>query len=713
MLDKEFLTKQKRKDLTDEEIFESNTMRDYLTVKAKAVHRDFHNPLIPIEVIYKPKVPYIAKTDNSLYSINAGNEMFCGTTLEKLNLVCGALYHEIGHRLFTNFTATIMSQQAFLNGTLYPSEPKVSLLYRERLENLKEYISVPRQARKICSVYSFLSNILEDGRIEYWLMSYSERYKTLGDGLESIRQKTYDDLDPYAALVKKVEDGDMLSLECLFQILLHYVRFGEIKGIKPENFKDPIPEIFNSIQDDTDICVEAIKSVDFYSSLNRIVVILWPQIKEYLDTLEEDENEDEKSENEKENSSGNNGENEDDETSESESGKAASSLANQIAERLSKLQGQGPSSEIDEEMAGDGSDDANVASMLNDEQEKGLGGTPQRLPYTRTTSITSKGTGQIEKINHYIDEDPMTKVDLNHIKNAVTEEKVDEELEKIIRDDLEKCDESIDYGKAHRNVDCGIFRHDVTEADKLEYARISPPLVRIAKNLAKRTDFFTDDESPVTVKSQLYGKRFNPSAAARSDYRHFSKKIILEEAPTIAVGVLIDESGSMDGIRSQSAKAMAVTLYEYCRQMDIPVAIYGHSTGSAGVHLYIYSDFDKVDPNDRYRLMNISARMSNRDGYALRFLKRRLEEQDASSKLLIIVSDGQPAAYGYTGKAAAADLSDIAKSCEKEGIALVAAAIGDDKPQIKGIYGERHFLDITNLEKMPILLTNQIKRLLK
>ena len=77
--------------------------------------------------------------------------------------------------------------------------------------------------------------------------------------------------------------------------------------------------------------------------------------------------------------------------------------------------------------------------------------------------------------------------------------------------------------------------------------------------------------------------------------------------------------------------------------------------------------------------------------------------------ILILVSDGQPADRGYSGTAAEADLRGVKKDCERKGIFLVVAAIGNDKPNIERIYGDS-YLDITVLEKLPQKLTQVIKR---
>ena len=77
-------------------------------------------------------------------------------------------------------------------------------------------------------------------------------------------------------------------------------------------------------------------------------------------------------------------------------------------------------------------------------------------------------------------------------------------------------------------------------------------------------------------------------------------------------------------------------------------------------------------------------------------------------KILILISDGQPAHYGYSGTTAEEDLRGIKREYNRKGILFVAAAIGEDKKNIERIYGDP-FLDITDLNKLPISLT-MVKR---
>ena len=108
----------------------------------------------------------------------------------------------------------------------------------------------------------------------------------------------------------------------------------------------------------------------------------------------------------------------------------------------------------------------------------------------------------------------------------------------------------------------------------------------------------------------------------------------------------------------------------------------------------------------------MSARGCNRDGAALRFVAERLVIRNEETKILILISDGQPNGDGYHGTAAAADLRAIKQEYRKKGVILFAAAIGDDKEKIKEIYQDG-FLDITDLNKLPKLLPTLISRYIK
>ena len=88
----------------------------------------------------------------------------------------------------------------------------------------------------------------------------------------------------------------------------------------------------------------------------------------------------------------------------------------------------------------------------------------------------------------------------------------------------------------------------------------------------------------------------------------------------MAVAVLLDESGSMGSKdRYKYAQAAAIILQDFCYRLHIPMMVYGHSTSGDLVDLYSYVEYDVFADLDRYRLADIQARRSNRDGAALRY----------------------------------------------------------------------------------------------
>ena len=107
--------------------------------------------------------------------------------------------------------------------------------------------------------------------------------------------------------------------------------------------------------------------------------------------------------------------------------------------------------------------------------------------------------------------------------------------------------------------------------------------------------------------------------------------------------------------------------------------------------------------------MDMSARYCNRDGAALRFVAEKLNRQQAEVKMLFIICDGQPNDTGYSGTEAEADLRGIKLEYSRKGVQIFAAAIGDDRDRIERIYGAG-FLDITDLNQLPVMLTNLISR---
>lgn len=316
------------------------------------------------------------------------------------------------------------------------------------------------------------------------------------------------------------------------------------------------------------------------------------------------------------------------------------------------------------------------------------------------------GTGRIQYDDAY----------LPHKNNAALNDILDqvaiEQLEKQRAAALNTSVQKMDLGALHNHVDITIHRASVITQDMREkYKRIAAPLLPLSNRLQQELSRELHKRKyPQTMPGYALGKRIDTKRLYRPDQKIFTKNVPAKKGFDMAVAVLLDESGSMGSKdRYKYAQAAAIILQDFCYRLHIPMMVYGHSTSGDLVDLYSYVEYDVFADLDRYRLADIQARRSNRDGAALRYVSRRLLERPERNKILILVSDGNPAHTNYWGEAAEEDLRAFRSEFVSCGGLLIAAAIGDDKDAIHRIYGQS-FMDITDLSSFPLRLTQYLKR---
>ena len=316
------------------------------------------------------------------------------------------------------------------------------------------------------------------------------------------------------------------------------------------------------------------------------------------------------------------------------------------------------------------------------------------------------GTGKIQYDDAY----------LPHKNNAALNDILDqvaiEQLEKQRAAALNASVQKMDLGALHNHVDITIHRASViTQNMREKYKRIAAPLLPLSNRLQQELSRELHKRKyPQTMPGYALGNRIDTKRLYRSDQKIFTKNVPAKKGFDMAVAVLLDESGSMGSKdRNKYAQAAAIILQDFCYRLHIPLMVYGHSTSGDLVDLYSYVEYDVFADLDRYRLADIQARGSNRDGAALRYVSRHLLKRPERNKILILVSDGSPAHTNYWGENAEEDLRAFHSDFIRCGGLLIAAAIGDDKDAIHRIYGQS-FMDITDLSSFPLRLTQYLKR---
>lgn len=712
------LIQQKRGKITDQEFFISRLLsRHFEDMAAAQTKRYGASRRVRVRLLWQPGNPELAYTDNLYITINAGNPAITDfpTREERYQMVLGLFAHELGHCLYTDFLA----QQTYRNNLSacrwYPDKPKLARVQDAKNEGeFWEYAQEdPQNLALLGRVAHEISNVLEDAAMENRVL---EQFPgTLGQALDFVRAWQWREMPTVTQLKEREAQGTPMFY-CLLQLFLSYGKFGELKyGAEPlsEEHIQTVFELLPLLDED----LRATSGKNRWNTVNCILIRCWEHVREYLEAL--------KRRYEEKKASGGTG-----------------SVFSQLEEELSTLvggstRGEGstaPVSEESEEPSLPQPEKREMTRALAGEKLSAEGASPGentgdatgkqeitseetgRMSLVETDQVSEPLGGGIEVNRDYLPELSNTvEAEMERLLDTMAEKTVCQELEQDRLRELNQEAQSISYGDIHKGVAIRVNRMTEVPPEMVtQYNAIAGPLLAISKQLQKSLlRQLRDRQRGGKQTGLLMGRRLDAHALFRSDGKVFTKNALPIQPPEMAVGLLLDESGSMSSCdRATYARASAIILYDFCQALRVPVMVYGHSTGSKGVELYSYSEFDAIDREDQYRLVDISARGSNRDGAALRFVAERLSHRPEELKLLILVSDGQPADTGYYGTAAEEDLRGIQQEYRRKGVLFIAAAIGDDKEDIERIYGDS-FLDITDLNQLPVKLTQVVKRFLR
>ena len=709
------LIQQKRGKITDQEFFTSRLLACHFEDMAAAQTKRYGaSRRVRVRLLWQPGNGDLAYTDNLIITINAGNPAVTEfpTRGERYQMVLGLFAHELGHCLYTDFLAQQSYRNALSVCRWYPEKPKLARVQDVKNEGeFWEYAQEdPQNLALLGRVAHEISNVLEDAAMENRVL---ERFPgTLGQALDFVRAWQWREMPTVTQLKEREAQGTPMFY-CLLQLFLSYGKFGELKyGEEPlsEEHIQTVFELLPLLDDD----LRATSGKNRWNTVNCILIRCWEHVREYLEAL--------KHRYEEKKASGGTG-----------------SVFSQLEEELSTLvggstRGEGSTAPVSEESEEPSLPQPEKREMtrvlaLSTEGESfgvGAGGStgkqeisPEetgRMPLVETDQVSEPLGGGIEVNRDYLPELSNTvEAEIERLLDTMAEKTVCQELEQDRLRELNQEAQSISYGDIHKGVAIRVNRMTEVPPEMVtQYNAIAGPLLAISKQLQKSLlRQLRDRQRGGKQTGLLMGRRLDAHALFRSDGKVFTKNALPIQPPGMAVGLLLDESGSMSSCdRATYARASAIILYDFCQALRVPVMVYGHSTGGSGVELYSYSEFDAIDREDKYRLVDISARESNRDGAALRFAAERFSHRPEELKLLILVSDGQPADTGYYGTAAEEDLRGIQQEYRRKGILFVAAAIGDDKENMERIYGDS-FLDITDLNQLPVKLTQVVKRFLR
>jgi hypothetical protein len=197
------------------------------------------------------------------------------------------------------------------------------------------------------------------------------------------------------------------------------------------------------------------------------------------------------------------------------------------------------------------------------------------------------------------------------------------------------------------------------------------------------------------------------------DVRVFSERVI-EERADVALGLLVDMSGSMAGPHLRTAQRLAQTFLWAVHDDDgVEPRVWGHTGDLDSLGSDIFRLWEPGDPMERLGLINELESGDNYDGFAIAYCVERLKDLPQPQKALIVLSDGYPAGASYGGLAAQQHMRHICDWAERQGVNVFQIAIdhGIRAEDQERMFGPGRWLGYSTDARLPKDLGRLLARL--
>lgn len=140
--------------------------------------------------------------------------------------------------------------------------------------------------------------------------------------------------------------------------------------------------------------------------------------------------------------------------------------------------------------------------------------------------------------------------DIARVLNEAAAEKAQAAYEQQLTEELQKAANDIHYGNAHAGIHVTIHRvQDIPDRLIRQYEEVAPPLLRASKRLQSSIlPLLKEEAEGGKQKNLLYGRRLDMRSFHHKDGSFFIRTRLPADEQRLAVGLLIDESGSMAGV---------------------------------------------------------------------------------------------------------------------------------------------------------------------
>lgn len=605
--------------------------------------------------------------------------------------VVGLIAHELGHIFWTDFDDNRQYMAALQSGQFYPYAPK-----HVNMQQFADALAKKEYRSMLCKLCHQIDNVLEDIYVN------ALQRQMLGglyaQGINLGNQLIAEDAISIEEQKKKNYFDFTIVINCLLtQLKANAVYYGKYET----EYKPRVRAVYRIARQH----IFKLSHMERCDGIHLIMCELWDDVDVMLKKIEQQAQQQQPSQNNGDSNS---------QPLDEETLKALNEALKQIQGKTaearhgqtSKIAGK---SQVNDAKTGekrkvefsdastDGQLSPSVSQMLNKQN-----GAPEP-DSSPGQAAAIEGTGQMTYNRDYAPSGLAQAVrTLSEVINDIADERAVTANNAVVNATLQRDVADIDWGPIHKNVNKEINRIAyISDNYRATYRMLKRQVQPIVDKLVKTiTRTLKEENLTGERRGRFYGKKLDASRLFRTDLRVWKDMKAPKKEISLAISLMLDESGSMRGSKAEITRLTAVLFAEACEQLGIPLEINGHSTSGFFVELYNYKNFDSIDRNDKYRLVDISARGCNRDGAAVIYGCERLLKRRENKRIFIIISDGRPNHENYGGEAAKSDLKHIRNVFTRKGITFIASAIDSDKEYIHEIYG-RNFLSISNLEAMP------------
>ncbi len=712
------LSLEKRNQLSEKDIFTSEEFINYLTSLATTMGNGAgETRTISLEDTGPDGPSY---TNGSQMHINYGARKieWFDTMDGKFLGVMGTFFHEKAHDLFTDFNEMKRANSYLRDGLFYGETPK-SLSAEEEADwiDMEDAIKSIHTREIFLYVFHQLDNIISDRHDEDCMIDAYGSF--VGESLLLGRQAKQSFHNFFETTEHEVKRGHYSELEFMQENVFQLAYFDDILARNQKTVEQS--EYWKSLEK-IKMHAEIARATDDvsrkYSELNWMLLYFWPYIRNAIQQEESKQKSGGNRENEKTDTQSSSGQNaaEQNTSASNSSGqqrncssqqlKTSAASTETVQKILDTLRNSTGNAGLTQSPSGHHSSDIAIAKRANERNGK----IPKKNKAAAETADKVMQKQGKQALYHVFDA----------IKNDIAQNRAEAELETDAERNLMSIVGAVNQSESHNGIQVHTTRiMAVSSSDMALYNDIMKTLKPISKRLQKQmAELLRDMKEGTLQKHRQFGRTLIPTDAYRPDQRFFANKKMPQDLPDMALSVLVDHSGSMMGERIDAAMRAALLLHDFCTGLNIPIAVAGHNAvnGGGGVNYMIYADYEQISSKDKIRTSRMAAALTkmqtdhcNRDGLALRIATELLAKRREQVKLLVVISDGRPNHDGYGGEEAAKDIQGILKKARQDGIEVLACAIGNDKENIKAIYGDS-FIDITDLAKMPGTLVNIVKK---